>query len=119
MPVGVGVPAVFVIAMRGAVARTLQFAGRGRTAQSGGALALSYAMLLIATTPFGIGFATVTTTVSARLPPAGTVRPFQVTTPPPKTPPLLAETNATFASSGSVMSTFVTSLPPAFERRIV
>ena len=70
-------------------------------------------------TPSAIGSSTVATTVSTRLPPAGTPRPLQVTTPAACAPPLLAETKLVFASSASVTPTFVASVPPEFASVIV
>src|SRR5690606_15151490 len=92
----------FAIATLGTVGITLQFGGEGDTLQSGGVPPVSCARLPIAVTPGGIGASTCTVTESTRLPPAGTVSPLQVTIPPASVPPLSADTNATFGSSGSV-----------------
>ncbi len=93
---------VFAIVTSAALGMSTHPAGCGTASQSGSGVPVSNATLPIVVTPSGIGSTTVTTTVSTRLPPAGTVRPLQVTMPPASVPPLSAETNTTFASSGSV-----------------
>src|SRR5690349_10190425 len=70
-------------------------------------------------TPAGNGSATATTTVSCRLPPAGTTRSLQLTVPATWLPPWSAETNVVFGSSGSVTPTPVASLPPTWASVIV
>src|SRR5690606_8366494 len=102
MPLPDASATVFAIATSAVLGMSAQFAGCGTTLQSGSGVPVSNATLPISVTPSGIGSATVTTTVSTRLPAAGTVRPVQVTTPPAATPPLSADTNTTFGSSGSV-----------------
>src|SRR5689334_20855943 len=102
MPLPFASTTVFVIAIKPSVGVIVQFGGVGVAVQSGGLPPVGYATLPISVTPAGIGFATVTTTVSASVPFAGTVSPVHVTMPPESAPPLLAETNVTFGSSGSV-----------------
>ncbi len=93
---------VFAIVTSAVLGMSTQAAGCGAAPQSGSGVPVSNATLPIVVTPSGIGSTTVTTTVSTRLPLAGTVRPLQVTTPPACTPPLSADTKPTFGSSGSV-----------------
>src|SRR6267142_1488793 len=59
---------------------------------------------LVITVPFGSGAATCTTSCTEPEPPAGTAPRFQVTTPPASVPPPVADTNAVFAGTVSVIT---------------
>src|SRR5687768_13192532 len=69
---------------------------------AGGVVPGSCTRLAICATPGGSRWATVTTTLSTRLPAAGPTRPLQVTTPAAWALPLAALTNTTCGSSRPV-----------------
>src|SRR5436190_13152388 len=70
---------------------------------------------LVITVPFGRGLATCTTSCTVPEPPTATAPTFQVTTPPARAPPAVADTNEVFAGTVSAITTPVGAAVPVFE----
>src|SRR5438445_10656062 len=70
--------------------------------------------LLVMTVPLASGLFTLTTSCTDPEAPAPTAPMFQVTTPPDGAPPAVADTNAVFAGTGSLITTPVAFAVPVF-----
>src|SRR2546428_423365 len=70
---------------------------------------------LVITVPFASGLATCTTSCAVPEPPPATAPTFQVTTPPARVPPAVADTNEVFAGTVSAITTPVAAAVPVFE----